>query len=287
MVLEITKKTNGSIDEVVAAYSKDCFYEQINDYIERHKEHIKKENIPLNFKFIDLPIDWEITWEDKHNNYGSLTIKEVFIEVEEDIDVNLEFGGFYESIHSEILDNMVECEFMDESGNLPEDFEWDKVNYKKLYEVYAKLYTNKMLPKWIINKYEEEHEFTIPENLLQFKYQKLVSPMFYNYSTDTIKVKLPKDTANFIIKLYQKMEEFDTYVREWLDNHESTSNYSYTDIIENKDNMFVEFVLMYESELLNSKLYSGEIEGAKTYIEYIEEEICYQIEIEGDKNDSN
>lgn len=90
----------------------------------------------------------------------------------------INFGGFYNSIHSDVIDNYVEIM----------EYNWEDVNYKSTYETYAKDYI-----KVLNNKLDTNISF-----------KSLYSPKFYNYSTDFINVEISKKD---IIKLFQYIKE--------------------------------------------------------------------------------
>ena len=96
------------------------------------------------------------------------------------ISTTINFGGFYNSIHSDIIDNYIE--------NLEYDFE--NVDYKTTFEIYAKDYIK------ILNQ-------KLDTNII---FKSLVSPKFYNYSTDFINVEISKKD---ILKLFQYVRNED------------------------------------------------------------------------------
>lgn len=96
------------------------------------------------------------------------------------INTNINFGGFYESIHSYVIDTYVE----------DYEYDWEKVNYKTTYEIYVKDYIK------VLN--------SILDTNISFK--ALVSPKFYNYSTDYINVDISKKD---ILKLFQYVRNED------------------------------------------------------------------------------
>ena len=96
------------------------------------------------------------------------------------INTNINFGGFYESIHSYIIDTYVE----------DYEYDWEKVNYRATYEIYAKDYINVLNNELDIN----------------ISFKSLNSPKFYNYSTDFINVEITKKDA---LKLFQYVRNED------------------------------------------------------------------------------
>jgi len=87
------------------------------------------------------------------------------------------FGGFYESLYSAAIDDVVYDE--DEENTIDSD----AVDFKNLHNEVAKDITLKFA------EYIED-EFGVE---LTLEYVELNSPKFYNYGTDTISVKISKE----------------------------------------------------------------------------------------------
>lgn len=130
------------------------------------------------------------------------------------IETKVNFGGFYNSIHSEVIDNYIEsCEY---------DFE--NVNYKATYKAYAKDYI-----KVLNNKLNTNITF-----------KNLISPKYYNYSTDFINVEISKKD---ILKLFQyvrneelKQEVFNIIKKSSTSRDGYIAFYNYKDFFK-KDNL--------------------------------------------------
>ncbi len=91
------------------------------------------------------------------------------------INTDINFMGFYESIHSYFIDQAIESYFSDDDGNF-NDKEAENINYKTIHDSYIKDFTNDF-EGWIKDNYPLTPSFC---NL------KLISPKYYNYSTDII-----------------------------------------------------------------------------------------------------
>jgi len=100
----------------------------------------------------------------------------------------IDFGGFYHSIHSDLIDNRIECFEIDE----------DKVNYKETCNNYCIEFIN-----------------SINDMLgLNLKFIKIDSPKFYNYSTDKIEAEINENDFNKLKDTYLNSSEFVDYVNE-------------------------------------------------------------------------
>ena len=100
----------------------------------------------------------------------------------------IDFGGFYHSIHSDLIDNRIECFEIDE----------DKVNYKETCNNYCIEFINS------INDMLE----------LNLKFIQIDSPKFYNYSTDKIEAEINENDFNKLKDTYLNSSEFVDYVNE-------------------------------------------------------------------------
>ena len=98
------------------------------------------------------------------------------------INTQIEFGGFYNSIHSDNIDFFIDNEVEYENLNI------DKIDYKKTYQNYINDYVNE-LENYILHEYNIEIDFkNISSN----------SPKYYNYSTDVIKTNVLFTQINLI-----------------------------------------------------------------------------------------
>ena len=126
----------------------------------------------------------------------------------------INFGGFYNSIHSYIIDDNIELN----------EYDFEKVNYKSTFEIYVKDYI-----KILNNKLDTNIVF-----------KGLISPKFYNYSTDFINVEISKKD---IIKLFQyvrdeelKQEVFNIIKESSTSKDGYVAFYNYSDYFK-KDNL--------------------------------------------------
>ena len=96
------------------------------------------------------------------------------------IKTTVNFGGFYNSVHSDIIDTYVE----------DMEYNWEDVNYNDTYNIYSENYIK------VLNN--------ILDTDLIFK--ALNSPKYYNYTTDFINVELSKKD---ILKLFKYVKDGD------------------------------------------------------------------------------
>lgn len=98
----------------------------------------------------------------------------------------IDFGGFYHSIHSELIDNMIETFEIDE----------DNVNYKETCNSYC-------------NEFIDSLNDMLELNL---KFIKIDSPKFYNFTTDKIEAEINENDFNKLKDIYLNSQEFIDYI---------------------------------------------------------------------------
>jgi len=94
----------------------------------------------------------------------------------------LNFGGFYESVHEDLIENTVE-DVMEEENVTEEMIKWDA-----LYLEYSKKYVDFLNERFELN----------------LKFLELESPRFYNYSTDVIIVDISEDDFKKVSEIVNK-----------------------------------------------------------------------------------
>lgn len=149
----------------------------------------------------------------------------------------LNFGGFYCSQHEQIIDHAIESYFnVDEGGEVPEEIE-----FKPIFESYAK--------KWL-DKFEEYLSDETNKDIT-LHYNKLVSPKYYNYTTDKIDLKVSNSSKGKIIE-YAFSLDFDAYLKEKTKSFDGyMSYYTYQEALNDEDNILVSFALDYLVGLFN------------------------------------
>lgn len=96
------------------------------------------------------------------------------------IQTTVNFGGFYHSIHSDIIDNHIE----------DMEYDWETVDYIATYKAYSENYIE------VIND-------ILNTNII---FKALNSPKYYNFTTDYISVELSKKDS---LKLFKYIKDED------------------------------------------------------------------------------
>ena len=164
------------------------------------------------------------------------------------IETKIEFGGFYESIHSDSIDDKIDSYY--EDGNFPL-YHDDNIDYQKTNESYIKDYCSKF-ESYILNEYKLNIDF---ENI------GLNSPKFYNYSTDTIDCDVDKKQVKKLINHFNKNSDFLEYLKDKTTSYNGyMSFYEYDQAINNKDNILIMYLLEFLANQFNETFVYGEVE---------------------------
>ena len=90
------------------------------------------------------------------------------------MNIYIEFGGFYSSVHSDYINNLIESE-IDYSENTISEADF---NYEAIYKEYCKYYL-----KYLFKQITEWYSIKLT---VKSKDIGLFSPKYYNYETDKI-----------------------------------------------------------------------------------------------------
>tara|TARA_R100000353_G_scaffold9959_1_gene11192 strand:+ start:3668 stop:4264 length:597 start_codon:yes stop_codon:yes gene_type:complete len=137
-----------------------------------------------------------------------------------DTEFAIDFGGFYESIHTEYIDRHIEDLLIS----------WVDVDYKKTYENYAKCFVD------YIN-------FSLNQKL---KYVELDSPKYYNFRNDKIIVSINEIDKYNLIQQYRNDNQFVKWVNEASASRDGfTSFCSGIDNLINEQELLLEYIFTY------------------------------------------
>lgn len=154
--------------------------------------------------------------------------------------INLEFGGFYGSIHEAYVEGCVERENMNDEGFI----DWDsvEVDWRKCNENYMREWL------WVFAEWLKD-EYGI---VVAFKDSVLKSPRFYNYATDTIDCKLTKREVTDILDLCKGQIEFLRFLAEATRNRDGfISFYTFKEALADKDGVLIQYALRYLADQFN------------------------------------
>lgn len=154
--------------------------------------------------------------------------------------VNIEFGGFYESIHSGIVDGCVERMFCDDNGIV----DWDnvEVDWSEANNNYMREWL------WIFAEWLKD-EYGV---IAAFKKPVLKSPKYYNFATDTIDCNLTKREVTDIVDLCKGQIEFLNYLADATQSRSGfISFYTFKEALADKDGVLIQYALRFLADQFN------------------------------------
>jgi len=145
--------------------------------------------------------------------------------------INIKFGGFYGSEHSDSIDSRIEM--YEHEGYINT---WEDIDYQETYKNYIDNYCSE-LSDFILD------EFKIN---IDFKNLSLNSPRFYNFETDTIDCEVNKDKVEKLNIYFLKDKDFIQYLNKRTESYSGfISFYTFEQAKNNKDNILIDYVLEY------------------------------------------
>jgi hypothetical protein len=166
----------------------------------------------------------------------------------------IKFGGFYDSIHYDLIDMQIEnhIEYYNQENNTSLDYDDYDFNYKDMEMQYLKQYISDY-----IDFIESEYNLNIKIHDIS-----LYSPKYYNYSTDEIDCYISKSDENKLIKHFKKDENFLEYLKDSCKSRDGfISYYKYDSALMNQDNILTLYIFEYiankyqESDKFNTDIY--------------------------------
>ena len=144
---------------------------------------------------------------------------------------NINFGGFYGSTHSDLIDNRIEM--YEHEGYINT---WEDIDYQETYKSYIHDYCSE-LSDFILDEFEID---------IDFKNLSLNSPRFYNFETDTIDCEVNKDKVEKLNTYFLKDKDFIQYLNKRTKSYSGfISFYTFEQAKNNKDNILIDYVLEY------------------------------------------
>ena len=143
------------------------------------------------------------------------------------IEFALDFGGFYNSIHSSNVDSKIDSYY--EGGNYPE-YDYDNIDFKKTY-----------------NNYSQDFIYNLNSELdLNLEFTELYSPNFYNFETDNIICLITLKEFKELTTKYLADNNFIDYVNENSKSRSGfTSFYSGINEVKEEDSILLQYLFRY------------------------------------------
>lgn len=144
------------------------------------------------------------------------------------------FNGFYESIHSGQIDDMLESYFSDDQGE-PQEIP-DGINYPVIFNAYAKEYTS------AFNTYLND-EFSLDVTI---NFKSLFSPREYNFRTNEINAEISDGDFNLVKSRLLTDDDFIAFVNESSQSHDGfISFYNGIDAVAADDEILLQYIGRY------------------------------------------
>jgi len=180
------------------------------------------------------------------------------------VEFNLNFGGFYESIHSCMIDDSIANYYDKDINDIFED--------QYLNKIYNEIDFKAMQKNYCIEWLNEYLSIVDNHNQLNIEFKGINSPEYYNYETDKINALINEFAIDNIIKNanYDLIE----YINENSQSYDGFHSHyiGFNEVIKNKA-VFMTYYTDYLTELNKDK------------IKYIYEDIFIDVELLEKKND--
>ena len=147
---------------------------------------------------------------------------------------NLQFGGFYYSIHDELIDSMLESYFSDDSGEPLEHP--DNIDYQIIFTEYC----NQLIPLY---KEFMSDEYSLDISL---KFIHLDSPREYNFTTDSMLCDVTEKDFKKLKNYFLKDAAFIKYANDKSKSRDGfISFYDGIKNIKTDDSILLQYIFMY------------------------------------------
>lgn len=168
------------------------------------------------------------------------------------MELNLGFGGFYYSVHSDIVDSLVESNFDENDDTLTEEEYYESIDYPRIYKEYRKEYV-----KYLFDYILEVHRIKLTTKSTNID---MWSPREYNFSTDILVLKnVSKSTVKKMTTLFNRYLE-DSEFRDFINNKTTYRDgyipfYEYEDVVDKKElKVSLEFLLEFVANEFNDEV---------------------------------
>jgi hypothetical protein len=152
------------------------------------------------------------------------------------INTNIRFNGFYNSIHSDNIDDAIESYYTDDNGLFDYDSIADNIDYQTIHNDYIDMFTDEF-KSWIKDNYDLD---------MDFKDLKLISPKYYNYSTDVINCNISEKDNALLMITFKRDKDFIDYLQYNTTSRDGfMSHYTFEEALSNKDDILSDYILNY------------------------------------------
>jgi hypothetical protein len=155
------------------------------------------------------------------------------------------FGGFYNSIHDELIDSMLDSYYQDEEGNILDYYSLD-IPYKTIFDKYSKFYINSF-SGWLFDNFDL---------CINLRFSHLNSPREYNFNTDKIIAFISKSDEFKLLKHFRNDAGFLEYLKKATRSYDGyISFYDYESALKNQDGVLSDYLTQYLCNEFNQSDY--------------------------------
>jgi hypothetical protein len=152
------------------------------------------------------------------------------------INTNIRFNGFYNSLHSDLIDDAIESYYTDDNGVFNYDSIVDNIDYKTIHKDYIEVFTDEF-KSWIQDNYNLD---------IDFKDLNLISPQYYNYSTDVINCNISEKDNALLMITFKRDKDFIDYLKYKTTSRDGfMSHYTFEEALSNQDDILSDYILNY------------------------------------------
>ena len=159
-------------------------------------------------------------------------------------EIVIEFGGFYGSIHADLVEMAIEALHGDDQGVMSSE-QYDQIDWKDAHNKYCVAYLDKL--EDFMND-----EIICHGVIPSLEFICLDSPRFYNYTTDKIIASISEEDEKFIVDAIKVYEGFQDYVKERTTSRDGfIPFYTFEEVMSNKDDKLIQFAMAFICDLCN------------------------------------
>lgn len=152
---------------------------------------------------------------------------------------SIDFGGFYHSYHSDIIENYIEV--LEYDGYA--EYNYENIDWRGTYQSYIENYCSN-LESYIL------YEYSIS---IDFKNITLWSPREYNFRTDEIDCTVNEKQSLKLLKLLLKDDDFHKQLKSVTTHRDGyIPHYTYEELLNMKDNMIISIMFSFIANQFNS-----------------------------------
>ena len=153
----------------------------------------------------------------------------------------LEFNGFYESLHSDLIDSMLDNYFFNDEGE-SQNYDNLEIDYRLLRVEYSKEWV-KSFQEFLNDSFDLD---------IELDFVGLESPKYYNFSTDKIEVSLNKEGFGCLVAAVD--DNIIAYINEVSKSRSGfISFYNGFDEVKKENEIFLQYIFKYFIEFFEGE----------------------------------